>query len=537
MTSGLAVAPATLPPPGPTLQMTIRLEPETLAPKTLGAAGGGTTTVQKRLFNAGFALGDDNDRPVPYLVERLPELNTPSWQVLPDGGMETSYRLRPGLTWHDGAPLSAEDFAFAWRVYATPDYVTARTAPLNRIAEVQASDAQTVRIRWRQPYPEAANLRAADFQPLPRHLLAEPFERAPAEFPNHAFWTREYVGLGPYRLASWEPGAFIEAAAFPAHALGRPKIERLKLLFVADQNAVLANLLGGAADMAVDSSIRLEQMEPLQRASGWNVLTFFGTNLRHTMIQRRPEYINPRALADGRVRKALAHANDRSAVAEAVSGKFAKLADTPVLPSTEYFDQVDKAITKYPYDVRRTEQLMADAGFTKGADGFYTSPAEGKLTPELMVSTSTQSEREMAIMASGWRQVGFDVQEKVLPAALVSDNEARSTFHSMSNGGGGTLANLTTARISTSQTRWNGGNRGGWSDAEFDRLSDAFETTLDPNERAQQMVQMARIASEDLAIFALFWDVQPIPYPGALRGPKPFAEDISWNIHEWEWTP
>jgi peptide/nickel transport system substrate-binding protein len=517
--------------------MTIRLEPETLAPKTLGASGGGTTTVQKRLFNAGFALGDENDRPVPYLVEQLPQLNTPSWQVLPDGGMETTYHLRPGLTWHDGTPLSSEDFVFAWGVYATPDYVTARTAPLNRVAEITAPDSQTVLFRWRQPFPEAANLRAADFQPLPRHLLAEAFERAPAEFPNHAFWTREYVGLGPYRLASWEPGAFIEAAAFSGHALGRPKIERLKLLFVADQNAVLANLLGGAADMAVDSSIRLEQMEPLQRVPGWNVLTFFGTNLRHTMIQRRPEYINPRALADVQVRKALAYANDRAAVAEAVSGKFAKLADTPVLPSMEYFDQVDRAITKYPYDIRRSEQLMTDAGYTKGPDGFYMSPAEGKLTPELLVSTSTQSEREMAIMASGWRQVGFDVQEKVLPAALVSDNEARSTFRSMSNGGGGTLANLTTARISTPQTRWNGGNRGGWSDLEFDRVSDAFETTLNPSERAQQMVQMAKIVSDDLAIFSLFWDVQPIPYPVALRGPKPFAEDISWNIHQWEWTP
>ncbi|MBM2812052.1 MAG: hypothetical protein HW416_2811 [Chloroflexi bacterium] len=49
------------------------------------------------------------------------------------------------------------------------------------------------------------------------------------------------------------------------------------------------------------------------------------------------------------------------------------------------------------------------------------------------------------------------------------------------------------------------------------------------------MMQMAKLVSEELAILSLFWDVQPIPFASALRGPTPFAEDVSWNIHEWEW--
>jgi len=73
-------------------------------------------TYTRRLFNAYLSLFDVSGKPRPYLAESLPELNTSTWQIFPDGRMETAYRLRPGLTWHDGAPLSSDDFGFAYRV-------------------------------------------------------------------------------------------------------------------------------------------------------------------------------------------------------------------------------------------------------------------------------------------------------------------------------------------------------------------------------------------------------------------------------------
>ena len=60
-----------------------------------------------RLFNANLALLDDRGTPHPYLAEALPQLNTDTWRVLPDGRMETTYRLRANLTWQDGTPFSA----------------------------------------------------------------------------------------------------------------------------------------------------------------------------------------------------------------------------------------------------------------------------------------------------------------------------------------------------------------------------------------------------------------------------------------------
>src|SRR5205823_288854 len=113
--------------------------------------------------------------------ETLPQLNTDTWRVFPDGRMETTYRLKPGLSWHDGAPLTAEDFVFTADVYRYPDYGTASLVPHNLIESMQAPDSSTVVIRWRGSYPGAGAVAfgsgagTPSFTPLPRHLLERSF--------------------------------------------------------------------------------------------------------------------------------------------------------------------------------------------------------------------------------------------------------------------------------------------------------------------------------------------------------------------------
>src|SRR5688500_17276152 len=99
---------------GRTLTIAVKYEVSGLSPKLPGR---GANT---REFNAFLSLIDDTGTPQPYLAETLPELNTSSWRVFPDGTMETTYQLRQGLTWQDGAPLTAEDFVFAFQVYRDP---------------------------------------------------------------------------------------------------------------------------------------------------------------------------------------------------------------------------------------------------------------------------------------------------------------------------------------------------------------------------------------------------------------------------------
>jgi peptide/nickel transport system substrate-binding protein len=546
--------------PSRTLRIVLRTEPDTFAAVRLATAGPGTRT-PTRLVNAGLALPDAAELPRPYLAESLPQLNGPSWQVLPDGRMETVYRLRPGVTWHDGRPLHAEDFVFAWRVNSTPDFGIAGLQPQSLMESVVADDAQTVRIRWRALFPEAGALRgygsgAAQgrvFTALPRHLLERPYEEQRAAFPALPFWSSEYVGLGPYRLERWEPGAFIEAVAFDGHVLGRPKIERIRLTFSADFNTTLANLLAGEADMSVDDSIRLQEGLILQREwsprqaaagspdqSGRNPgsILILPRQWRVIQVQMRPDYAVPRLILDPRVRKALAHSLDRAAIGDALFEGQAIISDTPFPPGDPMASAVEASVDRYPLDARRTEQLMSEVA-SRGGDGFYAT-REGRVTLELKNIASAQNDAERSIIAHGWRQAGIEIEERAFTPTEAQDGQARATFrtlHPVSIAQGeSALTYLTSAAAARPETRWNGQNRGGWSNPEFDRLDEGFRTTLDPTERTRHLAGAIALLSDQLPVLPLYFNPGVLAYPSALRGIDLKAGDgeVSWNVHQWE---
>lgn len=522
--------------------MAIRVEPASVAARSLQQVGVALHTT-KRLFNAELAILDDRGLPRAYLAEAIPQLDTDTWRVLPDGRMETTYRLKPDVTWHDGARLTAEDFIFSWRVYSTPDFGVAASPPINLIQDVVAADPRTLVIHWRAPYPGADALVEDQFPPLPRHILEGSFDRErPDSFTALPYWTRDYVGLGPFHLDRWEPGAFIEAAGFAGHVLGRPRIERLKIVFIGDANTALANLVAGEVHLSADLAIGFRQGVTLKRE--WEPRNA-GTVLLHpnqwrsTRFQLRPDIANPRGILDVRVRRALAHALDKQAVLDATYEGEGIIGDIMIPPMADYYPAIDRAIVKYPYDLRRSEQLMNEAGFRKGQDGFFAS-GDGRFAPELKTNASAEFEAEMSVLAAGWRLGGFDIQEAVLPTAQAQDPQARASFASMftHNTGLGEPAMIDqiTARIPRPENRWAGGNRGGWSNAEYDRLVEAFNTTLDRNERAKQAAQLTRIYSEELPSITLLFAIQPMAHVAALRGPGLVAPGavMGWNAHEWE---
>lgn len=529
---------------GRTLVVVTRGEPDTIANKEVLRVTGLSFSATPRLFNAGLSILDGQENPRPYLVEALPELRSNDWRLLDDGRMETIYRLRPNLVWHDGTPLHAEDLVFAWRVYTTPELGQANAPPVNLMEDVAAPDARTLVIRWRGPYSLAGAIRDTEFQALPRHLLEQSFRTdSPEVFGRGSFWSTGYIGLGPYRLDRWEPGAFLEGKAFDQHVGGRPRIDRIRLLFISDFNTALAAMLAGDAHIAVDDAVRFQQGAILRREwaqrNGGTVLTT-PDQWRRSEFQQRVDYATPKGILDLRVRRALAHAVDKDALNLGLFEGEAILADTFIPPTVGYREQVERAITKYGYDVRSTEQLMRDAGWPRGADGVYANPSEGRFSVELKVNATAQAEAEMAIMAAGWRTVGFEVREIPVPQAQSRLGEVRGTFPTFYTGGGGVgdraLPSFLSSTIASAETRWVGNNRTGFSNPGFDRLAEAYATTLDRTERQRQLTEMARIFSEELPAISLYFNPGIVAFAASLHGPLPFGPDadVSWNVHEWE---
>ncbi len=296
--------------PNRTLSIIMRAEPNDMLTGFVDRSA-----IHKPLFTATLASWNAQEQPFPILAEAVPQLNTESWQVFPDGRMTTTYRLRPSLTWHDGEPVTAEDFVSTLRIERyRVESGAAPSAEMKQIEEILAPDARTVVIRWRQPYAEAT---APELIPVPRHVFEPLSTRLDAEaFFNHPAWHSEWIGAGPFKVDRWERGSFIEGSAFPGFALGQPRVNRVRLTWNNDPNVSLTRLLSGDADLALDGAIRFEQASVLRdqwRDAGTILLN--PTSLRYIQFQARPEYVSPKALLDLRARKAISHAIDRPSLA------------------------------------------------------------------------------------------------------------------------------------------------------------------------------------------------------------------------------
>jgi peptide/nickel transport system substrate-binding protein len=492
---------------------------------------------------------DDQGNPQPYLAQALPQLNTDGWKVFPDGTMETTYRLKPNLTWHDGTPLTPEDFIFSWKVYSTPELGSAGLQPFSIMRDVQAPDNQTVVIHWTRPYPLAGSLQSIGtgnngMPTVPRHILGPSLESGSADsIFNHLYWSAGYIGLGPYKLDRWEPGAFLEGSAFEHHALGAPKIPRIKLLFIADANTVVASMLGGEIHFAADSSLATSQIPSLmqQWPHGAASVVWYAIQWRAAHFQHRPDFANPASLLDLRVRKALAYAADRAGINDVLYQGQYPVADSMLPPNSELGRAAESAVTTYPFDLRQTAQLMADSGFIKGPDGFYTGPDAVRLSPEVRANAGTDNEAETSALASGWRQAGFDFQEYVLPMALAQNVQARSTFpgiYSISTGigGGSVIDSMTSANVPTASNQWRGSAYDGYTNPELDRLIVAFDVALAPTDRIRTAADFVRLYTSDLPAISLFFPATPVVFTSALTGPQtaPPESSGSWNIYLWE---
>ncbi|HEY3115486.1 MAG TPA: ABC transporter substrate-binding protein, partial [Chloroflexota bacterium] len=453
--------------PARTLAVASATEPKSLAARTIGQTATGGLIFARRLFNADLALLDDQSNSYPYLAEALPQLNTDSWKLFPNGEMETTYHLKPNLTWHDGTPLTADDFVFSWQVYATPDLGQASSLPIKLIANVEAPDSRTVLIHWAQPFAAAGALQSLGnngplgLPPLPRSILGSSFESGAATLIANPYWTAGYVGLGPYHLDRWEPGAFLEASAFDRHVLGVPRINRIKLVFMLDSNVALASMLAREVQMASDNGLPLAQTSSLLRqwpaGSAVMVPSYLSWLAAH--FQNRPDFVSPPALRDVRVRRALAHAVDRDGINDSLFESQLGIADTMFPLTSDLGRAAAAAATKYPFDLVRSAQLMADAGFTRPAAEPYLGPDGERLTVEVRTGSASDVATQTAL-ASGWRQAGFEFQEVVVPPAQSQDTRVKASFPGLQVGlvgvGEAAIDGMGSANIPGPSNQWRG---------------------------------------------------------------------------------
>jgi ABC-type transport system substrate-binding protein len=239
----------------------------------------------------------------------------------------------------------------------------------------------------------------------------------------------------------------------------------------------------------------------------------------------------------------VAHATDRQALVDGATEGLTSPADTIVLREVEYYQALDRVLTKYPHDLRRSRQLMSEAGFAPGSDGFFTSATDGRFTLDAMTVQGARNDIELTVLTDVLRRDGIDAQLRLLTRAQrTNDPMVVGNFPGMFIGHNTgavdpPLRFVRTEEIVRAETRGRGSNWSGVSHPEVDRLVHAYETTLDRSQRNQYLVEMLKVLSEEVPFYALYYSLSILAHAGNLRGPvASVSNDVAtWNLHEWQW--
>src|SRR5689334_11863896 len=216
----VATAPARK---GGTITLAVRGTVPAMAPMGTATTTTGGWSGASEIHSAALVTSDTSTRTlVGRLAERVPSLDDGTVTLLPDGRMRVVYPIRKGVTWHDGTPLTAQDLVFSHRFLTDPGIPNFQLDSIPMMESAEAPDDFTFVITFKGPYNRFNQLGLRAFWPYPRHILEAPYERYlatknPDEVINLRYWTTEYIHMGPFRLAAFEPGDTIVMQAYDGY--------------------------------------------------------------------------------------------------------------------------------------------------------------------------------------------------------------------------------------------------------------------------------------------------------------------------------
>jgi peptide/nickel transport system substrate-binding protein len=509
----------------------------------IDAAGAGSTAgipFVEQMLNDGFAVLDDQDQLRPRLAETVPTIENGLWKLLPDGRMETTWRIRDRAVWQDGAPVTAEDVVFTAEVARDKQLAILQEAAFDAIESVEAVDPRTVLVRWHKPYIWADGLLStagtSTILPMPRHLLQDAYQNDRASFTQLRYWGPEFVGTGPFKLREYVVDSHLVVAANDLYVHGRPKIDEIEVRFIGDFSVMVANILAGAVEMTLGRGLSLEQ--GIEASSRWRE-----GRMEHaftTINALFPQFINPSppVVADLAFRRALFHAMDRQQMSDLLQAGVSPVAHNPLLPNSAEARAVEPSVVRYEHDPQRAVQLIGGLGYTRGPDGLFRDATGGPLSVKIQTTQDDLREKLLPVIGDHWRQAGVALEPVIISRQASSDRQLRSEFASFDfTRQPADLTRYHGTQVPLPENNYRGSNRTRYRSAELDALIDRYLVTVPRDERNRVLSQMVQHMTENVVIMGLFFIAEPALITNRLVNVSSIKSGEAmhtWNVHEWD---
>lgn len=526
-------------------------EPDTLNPLVTSTNG---AEIINETFLDPLVEYDRDSRLQPVLVESIPTLQNGGIKLRPDGKMDVTWRLRAGAAWQDGQPVTSADALFTNEVASSPKVPlgTYSCGVKNLIDRVQAPDARTFVVTFKAQYAFATEcaVEGAKHGLLPRHVFEPVYRRDPAKIKDMPYGQDPSVtiGDGPFRFVRRAQGSEIVVEANPSYWRGRPQVDRIVFRFFPDANAIVANLLSGAIDVAAPQPVginfaqALQIDELIQRGQAKGIAVRYKPVAIHEALFFNQA--NP-LLRDLRVRQALAYATDRQAISEALFRGKQPATDLFLPPNTP---MVDTQIRTYPHDAAKARGLLGEAGWRPGGDGIMVNGA-GQRLQLVITATSGNRDRERIeqILQQQWKDAGVDLVVENAPARIVYGELFYQRRYKGVLLGSDAFATPLHPRLDVYYSREIkdvgvvSRNELGWSTPQTDTIITAYLREPDVNKRKALVSQFQRIWADEVPLLPLYWWVSVWAYNEKLQGIDPVGTAIDpspfvWNARLWRWA-
>lgn len=488
------------------------------------------TLADQALYSPLF-VGDYNGKIQPYLATEVPTVA--NGDVSQD--LKTwTFKIRSGVKWSDGQPVTADDVDFTWKLWNNPKYGAAYTVGYDKIASADVSaDKMSITFHLSSPFsPFVSVWTDGGFAPLPKHH----FESMP---PDAILKSKENLNPavvdGPFMMSESVPGNHYTMVKNPNYwkaSEGLPRLDKVVFKIIANQDTILKDFQSGSSTSGwfldvskTDSYKALNGYKMVINPNASNFETIV-LNFNDPILGHYPE-----------VRKAMSMAIDHDAmIKNARKGQALPLCTDHGKAFVPGY-QADAACPKF--DIAAANQLLDQNGWAKGSDGIR---AKNGMRLEFRYSTTSGKhwrEDDEAIVQDGFGKIGIKIN--------IDNHPADDFFGPFLNGGKHQLAEFENAWtydaddytfLSCGAIPKNGHQGTNWSfycNQEAEKLYQQEQQSGDPAVRQDAFNKLHQIYLTDNPIIVLYSPADIAVVKNTAHNYAPGPEGASETVNIWEW--
>ena len=501
-----------------------------------------------RIFYEPLASWDPDGNLAPILAAEIPSVQNGG--VAKDGKSVT-WKLKKGVTWHDGKPFTADDCLFTWEYCADPATASVSIATYKDI-KVDKVDSHTIKVTFAKPTPFWADpFVGVRGMIIPKHL----FEAYKGGKSREAPTNLKPVGTGPYRFVDFKPGDIVRGELNPTyHMPNRPFFDTIEMKGGGDAvSAARAVIQTGEFDYAWNMQVEDDILKRMEQGGKGKASIVAGGNIEHIQLnntdpwkevdgERSSAKTTHPFLGDPAVRQALNLLVDRAAVQEQIYGRTG-IATANFLNQPERFQS--KA-TKYEFNVDKAGQILEAAGWKKGSDGIRAKDGK-KLKVVYQTSINAPRQKTQAIVKQAAAKAGIEMELKSVTASVyfssdVANPDTYSHFYTdiqmytttMTQPDPELFMNqFTSWEVASKDNKWQGRNITRWRNAEYDKLYRAAESELDPVKRAALFIKMNEMVIQNVVVIPVVFRPRVAAVSNRMHVEQSGWDSDFWNLPNW----